>query len=105
MPIKTRTVAKGIPPRLHEPKQNNKSKKGKGNKKSSTMGSNKKRVAASDSNKESDDSASKGRKGKGNKRHRLKAQEGEYNTEEEVVSEHASEPPELIDDNRDTTPP
>lgn len=48
---------------------------------------------------------SKGRKGKGNKRCRLKAQEGEYNTEEEVVSEHPSEPPELIDDNHDTTPP
>ncbi len=97
MPITTRTVAKGIPPRLHEPKQNHKSKAGKDNKKRSTKGSNKKRVAASDSDEESNDSASKGRKGKGNKRRRLRAQEGEYDSEDEVVSEHASKSPELID--------
>jgi hypothetical protein len=112
MPITTRTVAKGIPPRLHEPKLTHKLKKGKGNKKPSTKGSNKKRAAASDSEEDEeeepipDDSVSKGGKRKGNNKRRRKVQEEESNSSEaEVVSDRASEPPEVIVDDRVTTPP
>ena len=49
MPITTRTIAKGIPLRLHEPKLTQKSKKEKRNKKRSTKGNNKKRTATSNS--------------------------------------------------------
>jgi len=112
MSITTWTVAKGIPPRLHEPKQKHKFKKGKGNKKPSTKGGNKKWAAASDSKDDeeeepiSDDSASNSRKRKSNKCcHKIQEPEGEYDLEKEVVSKHASEPPKVIVDNCVTIPP
>ena len=92
MPITTRTIAKGIPPRLHQSRSSQK-KKGKSNK------SSRKRAApSSDEESESEPEPEPIRK-KGAKSRRLEVpEEASEEEEEEVVSEHASEPPELIDD-------
>jgi hypothetical protein len=100
MPITTQTIAKGIPPRLHQPKPSHKAKKGKSNTRA-TIKSSCKRVAISDSDEESE---SEPIRKKDAKSHHLEVQE--ESEEEEVVSEHMSEPPEITDvDNGVATSP
>ena len=92
MPITTRTIAKGIPPRLHESRPSHKVKKGKNRTRVTTKSSHK-RAAPSDS----DDNVEEPIKRKGAKSRHLEVQE-ESSEEGEVVSERGSEPPEEIDD-------
>jgi hypothetical protein len=102
MPITTRTIAKGIPPRVHQPKQSHKGKKAKKDTRATTKSS-RKRVATSES--DESESESEPMRKKGAKSRRLERQD-EETEEEEMVSEHAREPPELIDDvDNGATPP
>jgi len=89
MPLATRTIAKGIPPRPHQPKPSQKVKKGKSKTRSTTKSS-RKRVATDEGESESEPIRKKGTKSR-----RLEEQE-ESSEEEVVVSEHASKPPELV---------
>jgi len=102
MPITTRTIAKGIPPRLHQSKPSQNVKKGKCNT-SATIKRGCKRVSRSNSDEE--ESEPELIRKKVAKSHHLEEQE--QSEEEGMVSEHAIEPPELVDDvdNRTATPP
>lgn len=104
MPITTRTLAKGVPPRLHEPKP-----KGKPRTQNTTAskanakepGSRKRSTRDDDSDNEdddvsaSDDSASRAKKKKNGKRRRT---EPEVESEVEIVDEDVEPPEKDVED-------
>lgn len=107
MPITTRTIAKGVPPRLHEPKpkgkpytQNNttaKNAKEPGSRKRSTRDDNSDNNSEDDVVYTSDDSASWAKKKKNGKRRRTEP-EVELESEVEVVDEDVEPPEKDVED-------